>query len=84
MRWVLFTATLLITTIAQSAGLLQPSDGSLSRLKIKDDQVNVVIEDGYAITRIEQLFHNPHNQDLEAQYSFLVPERGSVNESIEA
>jgi Ca-activated chloride channel family protein len=29
-----------------------------------------VIEDGYAITTVEQVFINPHDRDLEAQYSY--------------
>jgi Ca-activated chloride channel family protein len=29
---------------------------------------------------LEQLFHNPHNRDLAARYSFPVPEHGSVAE----
>ena len=35
----------------EAAGLLQPSDGSLPTLKIRDHQVEVVIEDGYEIGR---------------------------------
>ncbi len=49
---------------AQAAGLLRPSDGSLPALAIKHHQVRVVIEDGYAVTTIEQVFHNPHATDL--------------------
>ena len=81
-RWqgIVFCAALLLSTLTQAAGLLQPSDGSLPALEIKDHQVDVVIEDGYAITRVEQVFHNPHAQDLEARYSFPVPEHGSVAE----
>jgi len=63
---------------ARAAGLLVPADGSLPALEIRDHQVQVVIEDGYAITTVEQAFHNPHSQDLEAIYSFPVPEKGSV------
>ena len=77
---IILTTTLLLTTLTQAAGLLQPSDGSLPPLEIKDHQVEVVIEDGYAITTVEQVFHNPHSQDLEAHYSFPVPEHGSVAE----
>ncbi|MCB1879763.1 MAG: VWA domain-containing protein [Gammaproteobacteria bacterium] len=77
---LLLTATLMLAAPLQAAGLLQPSDGSLPPLEIKDHNVEVVIEDGYAITRIEQLFHNPHNRDLEALYSFPVPAHGSVAE----
>jgi hypothetical protein len=77
---IALAATLLVTTLSQAAGLLQPSDGSLPPLEIKAHQVEVVIEDGYAITTVEQLFHNPHNRDLAARYSFPVPEHGSVAE----
>ena len=65
---------------ASAAGLLSPSDNSLPALEIKDHQVKVVIEDGYAITTVEQAFHNPHAQDLEAIYSFPVPEKAAVAE----
>lgn len=67
-------------SLCQAAGLLQPSDGSLPPLEIRDHQVSVVIEDGYAVTTVEQVFFNPHPQDLEAHYSFPVPEHGSVAE----
>lgn len=71
---VVFTGTSL------AAGLLTPADDSLPELEIKDHQVKVVIEDGYAITTVEQVFHNPHPNDLEAVYSFPVPEKGAVSE----
>uniref|UniRef100_UPI0040575319 VIT and vWA domain-containing protein n=1 Tax=Candidatus Electrothrix sp. TaxID=2170559 RepID=UPI0040575319 len=65
---------------ASAAGLLTPSDNSLPALEVRDHQVKVVIEDGYAITTVEQVFHNPHAQDLEAIYSFPVPEKAAVAE----
>ncbi|MCU7853269.1 MAG: VIT and VWA domain-containing protein [Candidatus Thiodiazotropha sp. (ex Monitilora ramsayi)] len=77
---ILLTSAFLTVTLTQAAGLLQPSDGSLPALEITDHQVNVVIEDGYAVTTVDQVFHNPHSQDLEAHYSFPVPEHGSVAE----
>ena len=76
---VLLTASL-SAGLTAAAGLLTPSDGSLPALEIRDHQVDVVIEDGYAITRIDQVFHNPHARDLEAQYSFPVPAHGTVVE----
>lgn len=66
--------------VTQAAGLLSPKDGSLPALAIKKHQVQVTVEDGYAITQVEQVFHNPHGRDLEARYSFPVPEKGSVAE----
>ena len=65
---------------AHAAGLMSPSDASLPALAIKHHQVRVVIEDGYAVTTIEQVFHNPHATDLEAVYSFPVPDQASVSE----
>lgn len=65
---------------AHAAGLLTPKNSALGELKIRDHEVNVIIEDGYAITTVEQVFHNPHAQDLEAIYSFPVPEKASVGE----
>jgi Ca-activated chloride channel family protein len=73
-------AGLLSGSLTQAAGLLTPEDGSLPPLEIKEHHVQVTIEDGYAITRVNQVFHNPHPRDLEAIYSFPVPEKGSVAE----
>ncbi|MES9876389.1 MAG: VIT domain-containing protein [Candidatus Sedimenticola sp. 1PA] len=67
-------------SVSEAAGLLTPSDKSLPELEIKTHDVEVTIEDGYAITRVEQTFHNPHASDLEAVYSFPVPEHGAVAE----
>lgn len=71
---------LLLSSLVQAAGLLTPSDGSLPPLDLKSQEVRVVIEDGYAVTTVEQVFHNPHDRDLEAIYSFPVPEQGAVGE----
>ena len=65
---------------AQAAGLLTPADGRFPALQIKQHHVNVVIEDGYALTQVEQVFHNPNPQDLEAIYSFPVPDKAAVAE----
>jgi Ca-activated chloride channel family protein len=71
---------LIITGSSHAAGLLTPANGQHPALEIKQHDVNVIIEDGYAITRVDQVFHNPHGQDLEAIYSFPVPEKGAVAE----
>jgi Ca-activated chloride channel family protein len=73
-------AALALSLQASAAGLLSPADGSLPPLEIKQHHVGVVIEDGYAVTTIEQVFGNPHGNDLEAIYSFPVPERAAVAE----
>lgn len=80
-RFLLIVLTALVLAgPAQAAGLLSPSDGSLPALEIRDHRVDVVIEDGYAITTVDQVFVNPHSRDLEAHYSFPLPERGAVIE----
>lgn len=79
--WVsLLMISVMVSPTIQAAGLLTPSDGSLPALSIKEHHVQVTIEDGYAITRVDQVFHNPHSRDLEAIYSFPIPEKGAVAE----
>ena len=63
-------ATLFIASGTYAAGLMTPAKDSLSELQIRQHHVDVVIEDGYAITTVNQVFSNPHNQVLEAIYSF--------------
>ncbi len=65
---------------ADAAGLLTPSDHRLPPLDIGDHAVAVVVEDGYAITTIEQTFRNPHPREYEAVYSFPVPDGAAVSE----
>ncbi len=79
---MLLTCLLIVTGAgsALAAGLLTPSGGNLPALEIKDHRVKVVIEDGYAVTTVDQVFHNPHVTDLEAIYSFPVPEKAAISE----
>ena len=70
----------LLTNPTLAAGLMTPANSSLPPLQIREQHVTVDVEDGYAITEVEQVFHNPNNQDLEAYYRFPVPEKGTVAE----
>ncbi len=70
----------LFNTAGHAAGLMTPTGSNLPPLEIREHHVNVVIEDGYAITSVEQVFSNPNNTDLEAIYSFPVPEKAAVGE----
>ncbi len=76
----LCSSVLLATTVVDAAGLLSPADGSVPALAIREQHVTVVIEDGYAVTTVEQVFHNPNDRDLEALYSFPIPEKAAVGE----
>ncbi|MEM9681667.1 MAG: VIT and VWA domain-containing protein [Pseudomonadota bacterium] len=83
-RMALMAAALLLvpatfTAEVSAAGLLSPADGSKPPLAIQDHRVTVVLEDGYAITTIDQIFRNPHATDFEAVYSFPVPEKAAVS-----
>jgi len=71
---------LLLSSNSLAAGLLTPANSQYGTLEIAKHNVEVVIESGYAITTVEQTFFNPHAQDLEAIYSFPVPEKGTVSE----
>ncbi|MEH6579279.1 MAG: VIT and VWA domain-containing protein [Amphritea sp.] len=83
LRSMILGTGLWLTLLAGSvnaAGLMKPVNSNLPDLSIREHHVNVVIEDSYAVTSIEQVFHNPHNQSLEAIYSFPVPEKAAVGE----
>ncbi|MDH3621670.1 MAG: VIT and VWA domain-containing protein [Gammaproteobacteria bacterium] len=64
---------------ANAAGLLIPQ-GQSSSLDIRDHKVNVVVDDGYVVTEIEQVFINAGGSDVEAVYSFPVPSHAAVAE----
>jgi len=70
----------LTATATHAAGLLTPTGSNLPSLEIKEHHVNVVIEDGYAVTSVEQVFYNPNRMDLEAVYSFPIPAKAAVGE----
>lgn len=75
---VLFT--LLMNSATHAAGLLQPTNQNSAALEIKTHHVTVTIENGYAITEVEQTFYNPSTTDLEAHYAFPVPHKAAVGE----
>ena len=63
-KWTLVAVATLIATFGQvtlshAAGLLTSKDGVIPPLTIKDHKVSVVIEDGYAITTVDQVFYQP-------------------------
>jgi Ca-activated chloride channel family protein len=63
-----------------AAGLLTPKSGGLDPLELSEHHVDVLVEDGYAVTTVTQIFSNPHSNNLEAIYSFPVPTKGAVGE----
>jgi Ca-activated chloride channel family protein len=67
---------------ALAAGLLKPVNSQYKALQIESHHVEVAIQDGYATTSIEQTFYNPNDTELEALYSFPVPQKAVVGEFI--
>ncbi len=64
---------------AQAHGLLIPADKSLPPLAMVSHKVNIGIDDQVAVTRVEQVFRNHTDRQLEATYIFPVPKGASVN-----
>ena len=62
---------------ASAAGLLKPSGGG-EPLAIQDHQVRVDINNGIAVTEVEQVFRNDSPRPLEAVYSFPLPPESSL------
>jgi Ca-activated chloride channel family protein len=63
-----------------AAGVLTPIGSGHQPIQILDHHVNVVINNGFAMTEVQQTFYNPNNQDLEAMYSFPLPKSASLSE----
>src|SRR5438309_66130 len=80
-----FVPVLLLLGLASTAdarGLLIPTEKKLPPLAMLSHQVDIRIEDQVAITRVEQVFRNHTNRQLEATYVFPVPRGASVQKFI--
>ena len=63
---------------ANAAGLLVADGGFGGVLEMKEHTVNVTINNGVAVTEVEQIFLNTENRQVEALYTFPVPKGASV------
>src|SRR5262245_53571576 len=61
-----------------AAGLLIADGGLGGALEIKEHDVKVTINNGVAVTEVEQVFVNKENRVVEALYTFPVPRGASV------
>jgi uncharacterized protein YegL len=77
---IALTLTLLTTTAAFGSGILIPKDTSLPPLAIKHQRVDIQIKDGVATAKIEQVFQNSVNRDLEAVFVFPLPENAAISD----
>jgi Ca-activated chloride channel family protein len=62
----------------QAAGLLIADGGFGGVLEIKEHDVQVTINNGVAVTKVTQIFHNTEKRQVEALYTFPVPRAASV------
>lgn len=65
---------------APAAGILTPKGSPNAPIQIRDHHVDIVINNGFAMTEVNQTFYNPNDKDLEAIYSFPVPKSASLSE----
>lgn len=72
------SAFLLGSLAAFGSGMLIPSDQSLPPLAIQHQRVDIQIKDGVATSRVEQVFRNNVNRQLEAVYVFPLPENATI------
>jgi Ca-activated chloride channel family protein len=63
---------------AHAAGLLVADGGLGGVLKIEAQRVNVSVNNGIAVTEVEQVFRNTEKRQVEALYTFPVPNGASV------
>ena len=63
-----------------AAGILTSTGSGHQPIQIRDHHVNVVINNGFAMTEVQQTFYNPNTQDLEAIYSFPLTKIESLSE----
>lgn len=69
----------LISPTTQGAGLLVPV-GQVESLDMVNHHVKVTIQDGFAVTQVDQEFANPSSVNLDAHYRFPVPSEASVGQ----
>src|SRR6266576_4770880 len=67
-----------LPTTTHAAGLLIADGGLGGMLDIKEHNVHVTINNGVAVTKITQVFHNTESRQVEALYTFPVPKGASV------
>src|SRR5262245_29833853 len=63
---------------ARAAGLLIADGGFGGVLEVKEHEVQVTINNGLAVTKVTQVFHNTEKRQVEGLFTFPVPKGASV------
>ena len=81
-KWISISAAVCLVAASHSfaAGLLKSKQATDESITIKDHQVNVVINNGFARTEVDQVFANSNTMDIEAIYTFPLPKQASLSE----
>lgn len=77
---VMVSAVVVAPASAIAAGLMVPIGDTGPGLSIRSHNVSVTIENGFAITQVDQVFANPSGHDSEVMYRFPVPDKAAVSE----
>jgi Ca-activated chloride channel homolog len=75
---VLALAAATVPAPSRAAGLLIADGGLGGVLEVKEHDVHVTINNGIAVTKVTQVFHNTEKRQVEALYTFPVPKGASV------
>lgn len=79
-KQILCAAAVIAAATVHGAGLLKPVGALDSGTSIKSHRVEVVINNGFAQTTVDQVFSNHADQDFEAVYSLPLPKEASLSE----
>lgn len=80
MNRLILLASVLVAPLAMAQGMLIPTDTSMGPLGIKYQRVSAEIVDGAAVTKVEQVFVNTSNRQLEAHYVFPLPKGAALQD----
>ena len=81
-KWLVASALMapLLWGQAHGAGLMKAKGAEGTGLRIVEHHVNVVINNGFAKTEVDQTFANDTDADIEGLYTFPLPKQSSLSE----
>lgn len=83
-RWIAAAlVTVATAALARADGVLIPRPipelPPMPRVNVRYHHVDVEINDPMALTKIDQVFVNPYDREIEADYIFPIPENASIS-----
>ncbi|MFO8006429.1 MAG: VIT and VWA domain-containing protein [Candidatus Brocadiia bacterium] len=65
---------------ASATGILIPEEQKLPPLAVRSHRVHAQVRDGVAATRVEEVFHNSTDRQLEATFVFPLPKEAALTD----